>query len=85
MTDPEFFEERAAIREFDAGMSREKAEAAAILDVEQYRHACEVRDCIRRYYPNASAMRAFLDDVAKARGVEAMERLRQDCLKAWKK
>ena len=36
MTDREFFEERAAIREFDGGMSRKEAEKAAALDVERY-------------------------------------------------
>lgn len=39
---PEFddFEERAAIREFDGGMSREDAEAAAYDDVQARRWAC---------------------------------------------
>lgn len=52
-------------------------------DDEQYRHACEVRDCIRRYYPNGDLMAAYLAKVAKRRGEDAADRLRTDALIAW--
>ncbi len=40
--DEELFAERAAIREHDGGMDRQSAERAAAVDVERYRHSCEV-------------------------------------------
>ncbi len=43
-TDRELFEERAAIREFDGGMARADAEAAAAEDVKRW---CETWDRLR--------------------------------------
>lgn len=52
-------------------------------DDEQFRHECEVRDCIKRFYPNGAAMKAHLELVAKRRGQAAADRLRADALTAW--
>lgn len=82
MIDQEYFEERAAIREFDGGMARAEAEAAAHAD-EQHRHECEVRDVIKRYYPDGEAAKAYLDDCEKKRGKPAADRLRDDARAAW--
>lgn len=50
---------------------------------DKYRHECEVRDCIKRFYPDGNAMAAHLVRVAKRRGQEAADRLRADALAAW--
>ncbi len=47
-------------------------------------HECEVRDCIKRFYPDGNAMAAHLDLVDKRRGKEAGNRLREDVRRAWK-
>lgn len=52
-------------------------------DDEAFRHSCEVRDCIKRYYPNAGAMAAHLERVKSRRGEDAYQRLRADALIAW--
>lgn len=57
MIDQEVFEERAAIMEFDAGMTRDVAEKTAL----QHMHECEVRDVIKRYYPDGAAAKEYLD------------------------
>lgn len=45
MVDPEEFEERAAIREFDGGFSREEAERLARLDLHMDDgHATEIEE-----------------------------------------
>lgn len=51
---------------------------------EQYRHACEVRDCIRRFFPRGEAMAAHLEMVERRRGKVAAERLRADVRLAWR-
>lgn len=53
-------------------------------DIRQYMHECEVRDCIKRFYPDGQAMAAHLDLVDKRRGKEAGNRLREDVRRAWK-
>ena len=45
----ELFNERAGIREFDGGLSRDIAERLAEEDVEEYRHQCEVASVVRMY------------------------------------
>lgn len=50
---------------------------------EKHRHECEVRDCIRRFYPHGPAMSSHLTLVERRRGKEAAQRLRDDCLIAW--
>lgn len=50
---------------------------------EQFRHECEVRDCIKRFYPRGDAMAAHLQLIEKRRGKEAATRLRVDVRKAW--
>lgn len=50
---------------------------------DQFRHACEVRDCIRRFYPDGGRMANHLKLVAKRRGQAAADRLRADALIAW--
>ena len=53
-------------------------------DDELHRHACEVRDCIKRFYPHGAAMAAHLELVEKRRGKLAADRLREDVRAAWK-
>lgn len=48
------------------------------------RHECEVRDCIKRFYPRGAAMAAHLELVEKRRGKLAADRLREDVRAAWK-
>lgn len=55
------------------------------LDSDLHRHACEVRDLIRRYYPDSSNVKAYLDLVKAKRGDEAYNRLREDLLAEWQK
>lgn len=51
---------------------------------EQFRHEYEVRDCIRRFYPDGDRMAAHLDLVGRRRGKVAADRLRADVRVAWK-
>ena len=51
---------------------------------ELHRHECEVRDCIKRFYPRGAAMAAHLELVEKRRGKLAADRLREDVRAAWK-
>lgn len=53
-------------------------------DDELHRHECEVRDCIKRFYPDGSAMAEHLNKIEKRRGKPAADRLRVDLRKAWK-
>ncbi len=80
MFDDELFEERAAVMEFDGGMTRKEAEAKAREDL----HRCEVRWCIRKFFPDGIAMAAHLETVERRRGKPAADRLRVDLRKAWK-
>ena len=78
----EFFNERAAIREHDGGMSKEDAERMATEDVEAYRHQCEVASVVRMYREKGGdAVKSFLLQVEKHRGSEAAARLREEALR----
>jgi len=81
MIDQEDFEERAAIMEFDAGMTRESAEKTTM----EHMHECEVRDVIKRYYPDGAAAKEYLDLCEKKRGKVAADRLRDDVRAEWRK
>ena len=77
----EFFNERAAIREHDGGMSKEDAERMAKEDVEAYRHHCECLSVVRMYRQKGSeAVKSYLLQVEKHRGSEPAQRLRNDAL-----
>lgn len=78
--------ERAAIMQFDGGAEQQAAESMATADTARHLHECEVRSVVRMYREQGSeAVKAFLSQVEKARGKEAMERLRVDSLAALKK
>lgn len=81
MIDQELFEDRAGILEFDAGMPREVAEKTAL----EHMHECEVRDVIKRYYPDGNAAKEYLDLCEKKRGKPAADRLRNEVLAEWLK
>ena len=81
MIDMEAFEERAAIMEFDAGMSREVAEKTAL----QHMLECEVRDVIKRFYPDGAAAKEYLDACEKKRGKDAADRLRDAVRAEWRR
>ena len=77
----EVFEERAGIMEHEASLPKETAERMARADTLTHLHACEVRSVVRMYQDKGGeAVKEFLDLVKKARGAEAMERLRNDAL-----
>lgn len=77
----EEFEERAAIMEYDGGLSREMAEAEA----EKHRHACEVRYWVNRCYPNGLEMADQMARIEKKRGKAAADALRADARIEWAK
>ena len=81
MMDQELFDERAGILEFEAGMTRESAEKTTM----EHMHECEVRDVIKRFYPDGEAAKAYLDLCDKKRGKVAAYRLRCDVRAAWMK
>lgn len=81
----EVFEERAAIAEYDGLLTREEAEKQALLESEQYRHACEVRDAVKRFFPRTDRIAEHLKLIAVKRGQEAADRLRQDVWTMWQK
>lgn len=81
--DAELFEERAAIAEFDGGLSREDAEKQAAAEVEKHRHECEVRWVIG--LETLEARRKYMVDVENVRGKVAADRLRDDVRAAWVK
>lgn len=77
----ELFNERAGIREFDGGLSRDIAERLAEEDVEAYRHKCEVDSIVRMYKTKGGdAVKSFLLQVEKHRGSETASRLREEAL-----
>ena len=81
----ELFNERAAIREHDGGMSKEDAERMAREDVEAYRHRCECFSVVRMYCEKGSeAVKSYLLQVEKHRGSEPAQRLRNDALEMLK-
>lgn len=61
----------------------QSAQAQLDADIEDRRHECEVRDCVKRYYPDGQAMADYLAKVEKARGHGPADRLRSDVRKAW--
>lgn len=77
--DRELFEERAAIREFDAGVPRLEAELHAANDVETIRHRSEVRWCCA--HPSRTI--EYVDQVRRRRGDEAADRLLADARAQW--
>ncbi|MBK8772244.1 MAG: hypothetical protein IPM06_17725 [Rhizobiales bacterium] len=79
--DTELFEERAAIMEYDGGLSREEAEYKARIEVEAKRHACEVKYVLA--LENAEKA-AYFDLCRKRRGDAATERLRADVIEAYR-
>ena len=79
----EMYEERAAVYEFDALMTREQAEAQALLDSEAWREACEGRSVA--LMDSREARRAYLENVTKKRGQASGDRLRQLVEKNFKK
>ena len=77
----ELFNERAEIREYDAGIPREAAERLAHEDVQQALFFAEVSSVVRMYRTKGgSAVKSFLLQVEKHRGSEAAERLRGEAL-----
>ena len=76
--DREFFEERAAIREFDGGQQRQEAEAAARIETERHRAECEARALVA--LPSDDERRGYLEGVEAHRGKEAAQALR---IAAW--
>ena len=60
----EVMEERAAIREYDGKQPRADAEAAARIEAEQFRHACEVRE-YARWTRDALVAQLQADQVAR--------------------
>ena len=81
----EAHEERAAIMEYDGGLSRVEAEKAAAEDVERQRHKAEVRWMVRHYWPDGDALAEQLALVEKRRGQDAADRLREDCRAEWRR
>lgn len=74
--DKEEYEERAAIMEYDGKLSRNQAESLA-------RHECEVRWCVKQFYPDGEKMKRHFMDVEKIRGKEATDKLRDDVRRLW--
>ena len=53
-------------------------------ETRQHMHECEVRDCIKRFFPDGAVMAAHLALVERRRGKEAADKLRVDVRIAWK-
>ena len=70
-------EERAAIMA-DSGIAN--PEQAAAVDLHPY----EVRDVIRRFFPDGDPT-PYFDKVKEKRGNDAAERLITDCREAWRR
>lgn len=51
---------------------------------EQHRHECEIREIMRRF-GTKEQIKSYLEEIEKKRGFEAMQRLRVDLLKVWRK
>ena len=80
----ELFNERAGIREFEAGFNREEAERLANEDVERHRHRCEIRTMLRKADSEGpEAIGEYLLKVERARGAESAERLRAEARAQW--
>lgn len=74
----EHHEERLAIMQ-ESGVPN--ADEAAIEDL----HRCEIKSVMRRYYPNGKKAADYFEQVEKARGHLAAQRLRDDVRAEWKK
>lgn len=82
----EYFNERAGIREFDGGQSRESAEAAAMVETVEHMFRCEVRSIIRkRVEGSLEKAKSFLQQIEAKRGAEATSRLRNEVNVQWSK
>ena len=80
----EYFNERAGIREFDGGQSRESAEAAAMAETREHMFRCEVRSILRlRVEHSMFRAQEFLLKIQARRGDEATDRLRAACTEQW--
>lgn len=60
-------------------------DALAYTYTEAWRHECEVRDIVKRNYPDGHAVKCELDEIEKKRGKESADKLRADCRKEWTK
>ena len=76
----EIFAERAGICEFSGLMTREQAEAIAMLESEKYRQACEVRTVLAM--PTFDR-RSFLSAVEVKRGKAHADQLRELVTAEW--
>lgn len=74
-------EERAAILEWCAGISRLDAELFAGRESEKFRHACEVKHVLG--LADIEARRRYIELVEEKRGAEAAKRLADDVKSAW--
>lgn len=82
----EHFEERAAIREFEGGQSRESAEAAAMAETLEHMFRCEVRSVLRKRVEHGlPRAQEFLLKIESKRGSEATARLRDAATEQWSK
>lgn len=82
----EFFEERAAIREFEGGQDRVSAETAAMAETQAWMFVCEVRSiCRMRDQKGLDHARSFLLKVETKRGADSANRLREAANEAWQK
>lgn len=77
----DFKDERAAVLEFEGLLSREEAERRALLESEEFRHACEVRYVLA--IQGSAARKAYLDLCEKRRGKVSADRLRETVRTAW--
>lgn len=82
----EFYEERAAIREFDGGQGRKSAEAAAMAETVEHMFRCEVRSIIAmRVEHGLPRAQKFLVQIESKRGADATARLREAINAQWSK
>ena len=58
------------------------SETPALTYTEKYRHESEVREVMRRF-GTKELIKEYLAGIEKARGTEAMQRLRKDLLIEW--
>lgn len=58
------------------------SETPALTYTEKYRHESEVREVMRRF-GTKELIKEYLAGIEKARGAEAMQRLRKDLLIEW--
>lgn len=80
----ELFNERAGIREFDGGLSREEAERRAAEDVQRAKHRCEIRSILRLYGAEGiKGVDRFINLVAEKRGADAAARLQEEAIAQW--